>query len=154
MLNDKTSELDDRLNNFDTSYTITATNFTRYTPSFSGSPSFVSSTLYTASFTAALNNYGNVYVVCVKASEDTGTVPSPYQIWQGFNSKNIEVPSGSVEVSEKNTGFTITVEDLDSDSSYNAYIIGGSAHPGFPDLMGSSKVVTVSFKTQTPPKSN
>jgi len=67
---------------------------------------------------------------------------------------NIPAPSASVEVSTPYTDFTLNVENLEPLTSYTAYIVGGSAHPGYPDLMSQSSVIAIQFTTSEPPKSN
>ena len=149
-LNTKRSQLNTNLRNFDPTYTITATEFVKYQPAYSGDPSFVSTGTNQAVFSGKLNNYGWLFVVCVKVSEDKGT-PTAYQVWNGLSSNNVKNPSASVEVSTIGQSFTLTVYDLDASSKYNAYVIGGSAHPGFPDLMDSTQVKKLSFTTNDIP---
>jgi len=150
MLNSKRTQLEERLNHFDHTYTITASNFIRYVPSYSGQPVWSEVGDDWSTFKGALNTYGNLYVICVKKSEDPGT-PTAYQVWRGFTSRNVETFSGRVEVSQASSEFTVNITGLDYGTEYNGYIIGGSVHPGFPDLMPDSSVVSVSFKTNTPP---
>lgn len=149
-LNNKLEQLDAGLSNFDTSYVITATEFTRYYPVFPTTPSIEAFDIEWAYFKGQLNNYGWIFISCVKASQDFGK-PSPYQIWRGFDSRNLITPSGSVEVSQAFKDFYINITGLEPETEYNAYVIGGSAHPGYPDLMKSSSIVTITFTT-LPPK--
>lgn len=150
LLNSKISDLNDKLNNYDTTYTITASNFTRYVPAYSGQPSWDAVGYQWSTFKGALNNYGFIYVVVVPTIDDTG-IPSAYQIWRGYTNQNIPTYSGYVEVSTASTQFTINITGLTETTAYNAYIIGGSVHPGYPDLMADSSVVKVNFTTDTPP---
>ena len=149
-LNNKTALLNAKLQRFDTTYNISATSASRYTSTYANQPVWSQSGYTWSSFTGSLSTFGYLFVTVVKASEDTG-VPTPYQIWEGFTNKNIPTDSGYVEVSKPSTLFTVNVTDLDDNTAYKAYIIGGSAHPGFPDLMPQLSVVSVAFQTKQIP---
>lgn len=60
-----------------------------------------------------MNNFGFIYVVCVKASQDFGK-PSPYQIYRGYDSRNLNAPHGSVEISTAFTDFTVNITTLEA----------------------------------------
>ena len=149
-LNDKKGMLTAKLQRFDTTYNMSASNFTRYTPTYSNQPVWSQVGYTWSTFTGSLSTFGHLFVTVVKVSEDTG-VPTPYQIWKGFTNKNIPTDANYIEVSKASTMFTVNVTDLDDNTAYKAYIIGGSAHPGFPDLMPQSSVVTTTFQTKKIP---
>ena len=48
----------------------------------------------------------------------------------------------------------MTIDELKPNTEYVAYIITGSLHPGYPDLMSDSKVVELQFITKPPLNSN
>lgn len=148
-LNNNRTVLASELQNFDASYTIPATEFKSYVPVFFATPTASNISIYWTQFSVELDTYGFVYVVCVKSSEDLGK-PSAYQVSQGFNGSNVQYPSGSVEVSTAFKVFNINVTGLDALTEYNAYFVGGSVHPGYPDLMNDDSVVSVAFTTLPP----
>ena len=47
----------------------------------------------------------------------------------------------------KYTDTPFDIYGLEKDTEYVAYVAGGSVHPGYPDLMPDSEVLTVTFKT-------
>lgn len=55
-----------------------------------------------------------------------------------MNSTNGVVPSWKIEVSEPYTKYNLSIPGMVPNTEYNVYIIGGSAHPGYPDLMDSA----------------
>lgn len=133
--------------NFDTSYNVTTTSFVKYEAGFATDPSVLSAGYSNVTFSVKLNNWGWVYAICVKQSEDLGQ-PSPFQISQGTNYKNIPVPNEIVEISLSYTYYNVTVLNLDADSLYNLYVSTGSAHPGYPDLLNVNSTVLKTFGTQ------
>ncbi len=153
LLNARSSMLDSRLTNYDTSYTVTGTAFTRYVPGFPTTPTSYSLDWNWAMIQGSLNNYGWIFVVFIPAAEDYGK-PSPYQIANGLNNYNIQKPSGKVEVSEAYKSFYINVTGLEPETDYNVYTIGGSAHPGYPDLFASDSIVIITLTTNPAPTSN
>jgi len=146
-LNDKYIEVKARLSDTDTDYEVEAFEFQRYKPAFPASPIIIDVTSDSAAFSGKLSNYGWIFVACVELDNDHG-VPTPYQILHGFDNRNIAVPSSSVEVSQPYQSFQIVVENLVSMTNYTAYIIGGSAHPGYPDPMDAKDIVQIKFFTQ------
>jgi hypothetical protein len=152
MLNTKGTQLLSLMQSYDTSYTITPVDFVRYIPAFSTSPSAIQADYHSATFSAGLNNYGWVFAVCVPQDSDPGT-PTALQIKMGFNAQNVEVPNGKIEISTVNQVFTLNVTGLDQLTKYNTYIVGGSAHPGYPDLMDISGVVQIQVATMAAPVS-
>lgn len=46
----------------------------------------------------------------------------------------------------------MSLHNLTSQVEYYAYVIGGSVHPGYPDLMDASKIVRLKFKTMISPE--
>ena len=150
-----TTELSARISNFDTTFTIPYSEVPRYKPKFIGNALLVNYTYYTAEFTFSLNNYGWGYIVAIRDDQDNATTyPSPYQISMGYNQYNIPVDSyGFIEVSAFYTDFNITIDNLDSETLYNAYISAGSANPGYPDMMDAKYVQKITFFTDLAPES-
>lgn len=79
--------------------------------------------------------------------------PTPYpdQIYWGYDHFNLWTPSGFGEISQGYVPFNFTLYNLTSNTTYYAYIIGGSVHPGYPDLMDPFKIVRIKFKTRISP---
>lgn len=151
----KSTELAARISNFDTTYEIVYSEVPRYRPKFIGNVILTNYTYYSASFSLSLNNYGWGYVVIIKEAEDSSKYPSPYQISLGYNQTNVPVYNyGSIEVTASYTNFNITLNNLESETKYNAYISAGSANPGYPDMMESKYVQKISFYTHIAPPSN
>eukprot|EP00828_Plagiopyla_frontata_P048232 TRINITY_DN9178_c0_g1_i1.p1 TRINITY_DN9178_c0_g1~~TRINITY_DN9178_c0_g1_i1.p1 ORF type:complete len:546 (+),score=71.98 TRINITY_DN9178_c0_g1_i1:127-1764(+) len=144
-LNNKKDTLNELLTNFDTDYTITVSEFVSYTPSFVSIPEVSDQSTNYVKFTIQLDNYGVSYAVALIAGQDTK--PSPAQIKWGFNASNVPAPWNYVNISEKYTLFYITIEDLEPDTQYSVYVIGGSAHPGYPDLMAKDDIIQLNIKT-------
>jgi len=88
-------------------------------------------------------------VVCVEAGSGK---PSPYQVYRGYDSKNRLVANYFVEVSTAFTDFDINITSLNPSTEYDAYIVGGSAHPGYPDLMSSDEIVYLTLTTLPVPE--
>lgn len=146
---DSKEYLEGKLSTYDSSYQIEPEEFERYIPVFSSTIDLVEVTETTATIKAKLDSYGWIFAVAIKKSEDLGT-PTPYQIEKGYNFVNVEAPSASVEVSEKFEYFSFSFSGLDYDTEYTAYIVGGSAHPGYPDLMDSEDIESLDFTTPEP----
>ncbi len=152
LLNDRTSQLSGLLTNFDTSYYIQGTAFNSYVPSFASTPLVDQYTWQWASFKGRLSQYGWIYLVLVPAAKDFGK-PTPFQITNGLDSKNLLMPSGYVEIAQSYTDYTINVTTIEANTEYNVYIVAGSAHPGYPDLMPSSGIITLTFTSNPKPES-
>jgi len=151
----KTTELSARISYFDTTYQITYSEVPRYKPKFVGNVLLTNYTYESATFTFTLNNYGWGYIVAIPASEDTsGTYPSSFQISLGYNQSNAPLDNyGSVEVTESYQVFNITLNYLESETTYNAYAAAGSANPGYPDLMDDNFIQKIIFFTEVAPPS-
>lgn len=147
---DKKEKMKAVFSNFDSDYNIQIENFTRYEIGFSATPLILEVNSTFVKISASLDNYGYIYAVAQAKAEDLGR-PSPFQIAQGLNYKNIPIPSGEIEVDQRFVLFEMTVEDLDSDTDYNLYVSAGSAHPGYPDYMKASNIVFMEFKTTKAP---
>lgn len=95
-----------------------------------------------------MTNYGYVYAVAVpRTSNDTKSMPSPYQIWNGFDSTNSLVSSVSVAVLEPGVEYSFTFEPLQAATTYDVYVTAGSRHPNFPDFLGSGSTVSIESAT-------
>lgn len=149
---DRKAMLNSLLSNYDTTYTITSTEFTRYLPAFPVTPICSDISWDWAQIQGTLNNYGFIFVTMLKASEDVGK-PSPYQIARGFNNKNIQNPAGSFEISTPYKDFNVNVTGLDPLTDYNVYVVAGSAHPGYPDLIKAESIKIITIKTLPAPVS-
>jgi hypothetical protein len=143
---EKKAKMVEFFSNFDISYNIVPVEFIRYQVGFSTKPAILNVTANEVLITCNLDNFGYVYAVCVKKEEDLGK-PSSYQISTGLSYRNIPLPSNAVEISEKFISFQMLVSYLDPDTDYNMYVTGGSAHPGYPDLMDESLNAFLEFKT-------
>lgn len=151
----KTTELEARISNFDSTYDIPYSSVLRYKPKFIGTALLNNYTYYSANFSLILNNYGWGYIIAIKESDDaSGVYPSPYQISLGYNQSNILVDNyGFVEVTEGYTLFKIYINNLESETIYNAYISAGSANPGYPDMIDKKYVQKLRFITNVAPPS-
>jgi hypothetical protein len=132
--------------NFDTDFTITPYNFTRYEIGFSAVPKITGVNANTVNISANLDNFGYIYAVALDKTNDLGR-PTPFQIANGLDYKNVPLPSGSVEINTKFVLFDFSVTDLDPDTDYNLYITAGSAHPGYPDYMSEESTIFLEFQT-------
>ena len=146
LLATKMDTLNKLLTNFDMTYKITSKEFVPYIPEFVGDPTFKEIGQYHCECVVRLTNYGWVYATSVSALKDKSK-PSAWQIYQGLSSVNAKEPSQAIEISEKFVDFNIKVENLTPDTEYNMYIVGGSAHPGYPDLMDDKNIKFLTFKT-------
>ena len=152
LLNKKTAALKSSLTYFDTATPITATAFTRYVPGFPTNPSVTGFGSSWTTIQASLNNYGFVFVVLISSANDYGK-PSPYQIKHGLTSTNVATFAGSVEISTPYKDFSMNITGLNPLTDYNVYVVGGSAHPGYPDLMTSDSIWILAVKTTAAPAS-
>lgn len=96
-----------------------------------------------------LNNYGTVYGIAVPRSVNvTAAVPSPYQIWHGYDSVNNAVVSASVVILQPNINYTLSFNLLTPDTVYDIYMTAGSNHPEFPDLLSGGATVSIEASTK------
>jgi len=170
-LNSKKIELAARIPNFDSSYSIPSTEFIKYYPNFVTPPILTRYTWENATFSVRLNNYGWVYAVAIAknisgaiANELTTTTstnvvrsslpPSALQISLGLDSENMRVPAVKVEVEVKYQYYTLTILNLTELTGYSIFVIGGNAHPGYPDLMQDKFISKLEFNTPESPKRN
>lgn len=142
----KTDDLSARLENFDPSYPINAFEFVRYTPKFVSTPVNIGVGRTWGAFTGKLDTVGFIFCVAIEKSSDSG-IPSPYQIWLGYDSFNIPQGAASVEVSSIYEEFSYNVTGLIPLTDYIGYMVAGSVHPGYPDLGDATKVLQVAFRT-------
>ena len=84
--------------------------------------------------------------MAVKLLDDRGK-PTPMQIFWGFNHMNVEIQNSKVEIEKKFENFTLSIDGLVKDTEYTAYLIGGSAQPGYPDMMAEAYIIQLPFKT-------
>jgi len=146
-LNSKGTLIKARLSDADVTYRVEAFEFLRYQPAFPTAPIILETSYNWATFSVKLSNYGAVFISCVKEDEDHGK-PSPYQIILGYDNRNIDVPSNNVEIAEPYKSYTMNVTNLVALTNYTAYIVGGSAHPGYPDPMDDKDIVIIKFETK------
>jgi hypothetical protein len=137
---------------FDTSYVVPTTEFVAYTAGFASNPVITNITFSTMIYNVRLDNFGWIFCVCVKATQDLGK-PSPYQIEHGTDVNNIPVPGTYIEITQSYTYFNVTVNHLDADTMYNLYVSSGSAHPGYPDLLNTNLTNIQAFSTLKSPPS-
>lgn len=137
--------------NFDTDYVITPIEFKRYQVGFSSTPTILNVSYNQVNVSCNLDNYGFIYAIAMKIDDDLGK-PSSFQVASGLSYLNIPVPSNFSEITQKFTLFNLTVNYLDSDTTYNLYMTAGSAHPGYPDLMSDSQVIFIKFTTPKAPE--
>jgi hypothetical protein len=97
---DKKKRMSDVFSNFDVDFKINTYNFTRYEIGFSATPKILNVTNSLVNITANLDNFGYIYAVALAKSEDLGR-PSPFQIANGLDYKNVPLPSSQVLVNQK-----------------------------------------------------
>lgn len=83
----------------------------------------------------------------MNASEDKSK-PTSFQIFKGYNSFNIPIPQGFVEISQSFAYFTFNITNLTPNTQYNVYITSGSVHPGYPDLLDDKSIVLLGIQTK------
>eukprot|EP01016_Furgasonia_blochmanni_P025095 TRINITY_DN27069_c0_g1_i2.p1 TRINITY_DN27069_c0_g1~~TRINITY_DN27069_c0_g1_i2.p1 ORF type:complete len:198 (-),score=49.40 TRINITY_DN27069_c0_g1_i2:238-771(-) len=130
---------------------IEANDFPRYNVKFPTPPEVYDSTMHSVSVRLQLDNFGWVFVTCIKQADDL-TKPTAYQVYRGYNYRNLQVRSAKFEVSVKYKDVNFTIDELEDDTPYTIYVVGGSAHPGYPDLMPDKHVLPLTFKTLPVPK--
>mgnify|MGYP001206800496 CR=1 FL=1 len=146
-LENKTDQLAARLPNFDKTYPINAYEFISYVPKFVETPLLTGVGETWGSFSAKLDKVGFLFAVAIPLNSNQ-SAPSPYQIWQGYDMFNIPQPAVSVEVSQYYKTYHFNITGLVPLTDYYCYIVGGSVHPGYPDLMAPNKIESVKFRTE------
>lgn len=63
---------------------------------------------------------------------------------------NDEIKTVQVEVLEPNIDYTIDFTGLKAATIYEIFIVAGSNHPNFPDLLSSGAVVSLESSTKDP----
>lgn len=101
------------------------------------------------SFSVVLNNYGTIYGIAVPRVENaTTSIPSPFQIWSGYDSVNNAVVNASAVVLQPNINYTLTFNLLNASTTYDIYMTAGSNHPQFPDLLSPGATVSIEANTK------
>jgi hypothetical protein len=152
VLNTKKTQLAQLMSYYDPSVNFTTTPFVRYFPNFNGYPAFIKGTHEEVTFKTSLDSVGYTFVSIIKFNT-TGTdnpVPTPYQIWRGYDALNVEVPHGNVLCTDSYADFQFTVAGLEASTEYVAYFAAGSMHPGYPDFTPDYAAI-VQFKTKDAP---
>jgi hypothetical protein len=57
----------------------------------------------------------------------------------------------SIEIYRPGASFNIIAEGLKSNTTYEVYLVGGTFHPDFPDLMNDANIVMVESDTPEVP---
>jgi hypothetical protein len=146
----KKNRMKSTFTNFDSDFVINPIEFKRYQVGFSALPTILNVSFNQINVSCNLDNYGYIYATAVKIDEDLGK-PSSFQVASGLSYQNIPVPSNFTEIGQKFALFNVTVNYLESDTTYNLYMTAGSAHPGYPDLMNDSMVIFLNFSTPKAP---
>eukprot|EP00828_Plagiopyla_frontata_P008076 TRINITY_DN13942_c0_g1_i1.p2 TRINITY_DN13942_c0_g1~~TRINITY_DN13942_c0_g1_i1.p2 ORF type:complete len:188 (-),score=27.01 TRINITY_DN13942_c0_g1_i1:8-571(-) len=146
----KTSKIFARMELFDQDYDIPYSEVVRYVNEFVEPPEITLILSKSVKIRVRLENYGSVYVSVVpwdaQTFEKPGT-PLPQQVFWGYNEYNEETQSAEIEITEAYSYFYITVSELQAETYYTAFLIAGSAHPGYPDLPSQTDVQEISFST-------
>lgn len=138
-----------KMSTFVATKTYSLTKYPVYTPFMVKNPELVEETKSSLSFRVALTNYGYIYAIAApRSGNESSTIPSPYQIWKGYDSKNSEVMAQRITVLEPNINYTFTFDQLNSSTIYEVFVTAGSRHPGFPDLLGSGNTVSIESATK------
>eukprot|EP01017_Pseudomicrothorax_dubius_P002330 TRINITY_DN10026_c0_g1_i2.p1 TRINITY_DN10026_c0_g1~~TRINITY_DN10026_c0_g1_i2.p1 ORF type:complete len:572 (+),score=94.11 TRINITY_DN10026_c0_g1_i2:553-2268(+) len=146
MLNQRKYQLTARMPTLDPSFVISASDFPAYRPSFPNVPYITGFDFSSITLAGQLDNYGWLYAVAIKANE-TYSMPTSYQIANALNASNVPAPWACVEVTQAYQIFTLNISGLSDGTKYNIFVVGGSAHPGYPDLMDSKRIVTLNVTT-------
>lgn len=149
-LKKKLSQMKAEFPNFDIATGIKISEFVSYTPDFSVNPSVADISYNSVTISCQLGNFGTVYAVFIKKTEDLGK-PQPFQIRKQLTSQNYPVIASSVIVSAKFTAFNLFVTGLDPSTSYTAYLTCASAEPGQGDLASDESTIALVFETSTEP---
>ena len=98
-----------------------------------------------------MDNEGYVFLVLIKGK--SLSTPGSYQVWKGLNSENINenLFKSFVNIAVSNKDFSIKIDNLIENTDYEAFFVGGSGHPGFPDLMADNNVKKLTVKTKKIP---
>ena len=138
-----------KLSTFDATKTYALGKYPVYTPFMVKNPELVADSKSSLSFRVALTNYGYIYAIAApRPGNDSSAIPSPYQIWKGYDCKNSEVSALRIPVLEPNINYTFTFDQLNASTIYEVFVTAGSRHPGFPDLLGSGSTVSIESATK------
>ena len=156
-LKGKIDQLKRRLEYLDTTYDIPYSEVPRYKPAFVRPPQITFISWNRVVISVVFDNYAIGYIVAMKSKFSNGTAlnvkePSPFQIYMGYDGRNIEVLHNSTEISDRYTAFELVLTGLEELTEYTSYIIGGSVQPGYPDLMENKFKRTLKFVTTMKPK--
>ena len=154
LLNNKTTELNARIDNLDTSYIVPSTDFIKYSPSFVSVPALYTFTYEYAVVSTRMDNYGWLYAVAVERESKTRSkaTPSPLQVSLGLDSQNLQVPAGAIEITKTYEFFYLTIKALKPETKYTLFVIGANAHPGYPDLMNDKFMRQIDFTSLKAPE--
>ena len=72
--------------------------------------------------------------------------PYPDQIFWGYDFNNKDTPKGSATTYRYKSA-QVRINNLEPETKYIMYIIGGSSHPGFPDLQPVKHMKMIRLKT-------
>ena len=156
----RVDEFKARIPNYDTTFEIPYSEIVRYKPKWIGNPYIVELDYQKAVISVMLDNFGWVWGVGIQTVTDECYLPvnvstalSPFQIGRGYNCYNIPAEAWNlVEITKSYSSFNITIDGLQSFTYYNIYLVGGSANPGYPDLMETKYVKMIKvFTSMSPP---
>lgn len=154
-LSKKKNLLAARIANFDSTYTIQSSEFVSYSPRYTVEPLIIDFTHEKAIIYTELDLYGWLYGVAINKNMTTNasavSPPNSVQISLGLSSLNVPVPSGRTEISERYSGFNMTISGLTPETNYTLYLIGANAQPGYPELMDERYLILREFKTLPAP---
>lgn len=153
-------ELEARIPNYDATFEIPYAEIVRYKPKWIGNPYVLETNYQKTVISVMLDNFGWVWGAGIQTANDvcylsvnSSTALSPFQIENGFDCFNIPTEAWNfVEITQSYSSFNITIDGLQSFTYYNIYLVGGSANPGYPDLMESKYVKMIKvFTSMAPP---
>lgn len=155
LLNNKTVELQARVDNFDSSYIMPSTSFVKYLPNFVSVPAIYDFNYAHVVISCRMDNYGWMYAIAIErnSSSRSNNAPNPLQISLGVDSQNLPVPNGAIEISSKYQYFYLYVGALKPLTQYTIYAIGANAQPGYPNLMDVNFMREITFTTKAAPES-
>mmetsp|Transcript_20202 Transcript_20202/g.17369 ORF Transcript_20202/g.17369 Transcript_20202/m.17369 type:complete len:201 (+) Transcript_20202:505-1107(+) len=153
LLDDKKDELQEKYADIDTSAEITASLFQRYTPSFTSSPSVAEKDYQKIVVSTGLTQDGYVIVGLIENNSGASIItPTPYQIWKGLKADCQEMDlKMQFRVATPGESELFEITGVEPETTYYVAIIGGSIHPGYPDLMSESSIVVTEVTTDPLP---
>lgn len=153
-LNNKKLELAARIDNFDPTYSMPSSEFVKYYPNFVTPPAVVAYSWENVTITTRLNNFGWIFAVVIERESKmrSNEMPSALQIQLGLDSQNLRVPSNMTEVEKTYQFYNLTIYNLTELTPYSVFVIGGNAHPGYPDLMEDKFITRIDFNSLEAPK--